>query len=140
MNTPEIGGSGQGERRLTAAYLTALELAQSATLGEAVRRVLQAICEALGWDYGALWNVDANRNALSCVETWHLPNAHSPEFEATSRGRTFVRGVGLPGRVWESGEPAWIPDVVADSNFPRAAIANTEGLHGAIALPILIRG
>jgi PAS domain S-box-containing protein len=140
MNTPEIGRSGQGERRPTAAYLTALELAQSATLGEAARRVLQTICEALGWDYGALWNVDANRNTLSCVETWHLPNAHSPEFEAASKGRTFVRGIGLPGRVWESGEPAWIPDVVADSNFPRAAIAIKEGLHGAIALPILIRG
>jgi PAS domain S-box-containing protein len=140
MNTPEFGRPGQGERRLNAAYLTALELAQSATLGEAARRVLQAICEALGWDYGAFWNVDASRNALSCVETWHLPNAHSPEFEAASRGRTFVRGVGLPGRVWESGEPAWIPDVVADSNFPRAAIAIKEGLHGAIALPILVRG
>ena len=124
----------------TPEYITALELAQSATIGEAARRVLQSICESLGWDYGALWNVDASRNVLRCVETWHLPNAHSPEFEATSRSRTFVRGVGLPGRVWESGEPAWIPDVVADVNFPRAAIAAKEGLHGAIGLPILIRG
>ena len=126
MNTPE--------------YITALELAQSATIGEAARRVLQSICESLGWDYGALWNVDASRNVLRCVDTWHLPNSDATEFEATSRGRTFVRGVGLPGRVWETGEPAWIRDVVADGNFPRAAIAAQEGLHAAIGLPIRIRG
>jgi PAS domain S-box-containing protein len=48
--------------------------------------------------------------------------------------------VGLPGRVWESGRPAWIPDVVADSNFPRAASADRVGLHGAFALPILRGG
>ncbi len=48
----------------------------------------------------------------------------------------FPRGVGLPGRVWESGEPAWIPDVVVDANFPRAPVAASEGLHGAFAFPI----
>ena len=135
MNTPEIGRSRRAERRLTGEYVTAFALAQSATLAEAARRVLQAICEDLGWDYGAMWNVDAGSGVLRCVETWHLPDVHSPEFEAASRDNTFVRGVGLPGRVWESGEPAWIPDVVADDNFPRAAIASKEGLHAAIALP-----
>jgi PAS domain S-box-containing protein len=29
---------------------------------------------------------------------------------------------------------------VADSNFPRATVAGKEGLHGAFALPLLIRG
>jgi len=139
MNTPEVGGTTRAERRLTAEHVTALALAQSATLNEAARRVLQAICEELGWDYGALWNVDAEHGCLRCVETWHLPDVHSPEFEAASRNATFVPGVGLPGRVWESGEPAWIPDVVADDNFPRAETADKSGLHGAIALPILIR-
>jgi PAS domain S-box-containing protein len=33
-----------------------------------------------------------------------------------------------------------VPDVVADANFPRAAVAMEEGLHGAFALPLLIGG
>jgi PAS domain S-box-containing protein len=97
------------------------------------------MCEALRWDYGALWNVDSGANALRCVEAWHLPSVSVPEFEAASRSTVFTRGVGLPGRVWASGEPAWIPDVVGDANFPRAAIARREGLHAAFALPILTR-
>jgi signal transduction protein with GAF and PtsI domain len=84
--------------------------------------------------------VDADGGVLHCGEAWHPPALTLPQFEATSRGTTFTRGAGLPGRVWASGEPAWVSDVVADSNFPRAAVAGQEGLHGAFALPLLIRG
>jgi PAS domain S-box-containing protein len=74
------------------------------------------------------------------VQTWHLPTVKLPQFEAASRRMTLARDVGLPGRVWATGEPVWVPDVVSDSNFPRAAVAGAEGLHGAFALPLLIGG
>jgi PAS domain S-box-containing protein len=127
-------------QHLTAEYVSARALAESATLAEAAVRVLEALCDALGWDYGALWNVDADSGVLNCVDTWHQPAVTVTQFEAASRNTAFTRGVGLPGRVWASGEPAWVPDVVADPNFPRAAVALEEGLHGAFALPLLIRG
>jgi PAS domain S-box-containing protein len=130
----------RADRRLTAEYVAARALAESATLAEAAHQVLQAICEALGWDYGALWDVDSSSDVLRCVETFHLPTVTLIEFEAANRRTAFTRGTGLPGRVWASGEPAWIPDVVDDTNFPRASVARREGLHGAFALPILIRG
>ena len=126
--------------RLTAEYVSAHALAESATLAEAATRVLQALCEELGWDFGALWNVDVHGGILRCVETWHLPALDVPRFEAATRAATFTRGVGLPGRVWFTNQPAWLADVVADPNFPRAPIAKEEGLHGAFALPLLIRG
>jgi len=43
----------------------------------------------------------------------------------------------LPGRVWASLKPTWIPDVVHDSNFPRASFANRVGLHAAFGFPRL---
>ena len=115
-------------------------LGESATLADAAPRMLAAVCESLGWDYGALWEVDRRGRTLHCVGTWHAPSLQVAEFVDSSRRTTFTRGVGLPGRVWESGRPAWIPDVVADSNFPRAASADRVGLHGAFALPILRGG
>ena len=129
----------RAERRLTAEYVAARALAESATLAEAAPRVLEAMCNALSWDFGALWNVDPDFAVLRCVETCRLPGVSLPEFEAASRQIVFARGVGLPGRVWASAEPAWIPDVADDANFPRASIARREGLHGAFALPILTR-
>src|SRR6266496_380485 len=112
-------------------------LGESATLAEAAPRMLAAVCESLGWEYGALWEVDRRGRTLHCVGTWHHASLQVSEFVETSRTTAFTRGVGLPGRVWDSGRPAWIPDVVADSNFPRAATADHVGLHGAFALPIL---
>jgi PAS domain S-box-containing protein len=52
----------------------------------------------------------------------------------------FESGVGLPGRVWASGRAAFIPDVVRDSNFPRALVAGQEGLHAAFGFPISVEG
>jgi signal transduction histidine kinase len=49
----------------------------------------------------------------------------------------FGRGIGLPGRVWEKLTPVWIPDVAADTNFPRASAASAENLHAAFAFPIM---
>ena len=53
---------------------------------------------------------------------------------------TFGRGVGLPGRVWSTGQPVWIADVTLDANFPRGPYAAGENLHGAFGFPILLRG
>jgi two-component system, sensor histidine kinase and response regulator len=112
-------------------------LGESATLAEAAPRMLAAVCEALGWEYGALWEVDRGGKTLQCVGIWHTSSLQATEFIDISRTTRFSRGVGLPGRVWDSGRPAWIPDVAADTNFPRALAAERVGLHGAFALPIL---
>ena len=138
--SPDISHRSETERRLTPEYVAARALAESTTLAEAAPRVLQAICEDLGWDHGALWKVDKTGGVLQCVETWHLPTANLAEFDAVSRAIIFSKGVGLPGRVWASGQPAWIPDVLSDPNFPRAPIAGHEGLHGAFGFPISARG
>ena len=135
--SPDTHAAGRANRRLTAEYVAARALAESGSLAEAAPRVLQAMCEALDWEHGALWSLDPGAGVLRCVYTWHLPTVSIPEFEDASRRMVLAPGVGLPGRVWATGEPAWVPDVVADPNFPRAAIAAKEGLHGAFALPIL---
>jgi PAS domain S-box-containing protein len=128
------------ERRLTAEYVAARALLDATTMDEAAPKILQAICEALSWEHGALWTIDREADALRCADVWNSPPLQFPEFDAISRSTAFSRGVGLPGRVWSSGEPAWIPDVAHDSNFPRAAIAAREGLHAAFGFPVLLRG
>jgi len=127
-------------RRLTAEHVAARALVESATFGDAAPKILEAICEALGWEYGALWRIDRDADVLLCVDTWRSSSTEFPEFDAASRQITFSRGVGLPGRVWSTGQPTWIPDVVLDSNFPRGVIAARENLHGAFGFPILLRG
>src|SRR5262245_25182524 len=124
------------KRRLEAQHAAALALAESEALADAAPRILRALCQSLGWAHGALWQVAPEAGELWCVETWHEPELSLTKFDAMSKSTKFVPGVGLPGRVWASKKPAWIPDVVKDSNFPRAGVADAEGLHGALGFPI----
>jgi PAS domain S-box-containing protein len=130
----------QAERRLMAQHTVTQILARAATLQEATAKILQALCECLVWDVGALWSIDRDAGVLRCVEVWHKDSVEVPEFEASSRETTFIPGIGLPGRVWFSREPIYIPDVVRDANFPRAPIAAREVLHTAFGFPILLGG
>jgi len=126
------------ERRLSAQHAVALALADSPALSDATPRILRALCQSLGWAHGALWEVAGESGVLTCVATWHEPGLAISGFESSSRAMRFAPGVGLPGRVWESRQPAWIPDVVKDGNFPRAKIAAGDGLHGALGFPIVM--
>ena len=130
----------RAEERLRVQHTVAQILAEAATIEEATPRILWAMGECLGWDVGVLWRVDREAEVLRCVEHWHKASIEVPEFERISRGFTFVPGLGLPGRVWSSLEPEYIPDVVLEENFPRGPIAEREGLHAAFGFPILLGG
>jgi PAS domain S-box-containing protein len=144
--TPDARATGAGAARspsplrLTVEHVAARALVSAATIDEAVPKILESICDALGWEFGARWTIDHEAGVLRCAEIWNAPSSPLPRFAATSRTTTFARGIGLPGRVWASGAPAWIPDIDTDTNFPRLAIATGEGLHAAFGFPVMLRG
>jgi PAS domain S-box-containing protein len=127
----------EAERRISGHLAVTRILAESSTVADATTRVLRIICEAFGWELGAIWTLDSGADVLRCQKVWREPSAGAGSFETVCYENTFSRGVGLPGRVWASLKPAWIPDVTSDVNFPRAPFAAGEGLHAAFAFPIL---
>ncbi len=130
----------QNERRLAGNLAIARILAESPALPNATVRILRTICKMLNWEVGDMWTHDPQANVLRCLTVWHSPLIDFDSFVSDSRARVFERGVGLPGRVWSTLKPAWIPDVTQDDNFPRAPAATAEGLHAAVAFPILSGG
>ncbi|MGH7230416.1 MAG: response regulator [Nitrospiraceae bacterium] len=136
----DISERKRAEQRLSIQYNAARILAESGTLAEGIPNLIEAVCETLGWDLGALWLVDQQAQVLSCTEIWHRTSLHAEGLKKASLRTTLAPGVGIPGRVWKSSEPAWIADVVQDSNFSRAQAAVKAGLHGALAFPILLAG
>jgi signal transduction histidine kinase/CheY-like chemotaxis protein/HPt (histidine-containing phosphotransfer) domain-containing protein len=125
------------ERHLAAQNVTTSVLVESATLAEAMPRVLEAVCKSLDWGMGVRWSVDSQAQVLRCAEMHVAPPRLLQEMVEVNRRATFPHGVGLPGRVWSTGRAAWITDVVRDPNFPRGSAAAKDGLHGAFGFPII---
>jgi len=128
----------KAERRLDAQQAVTQILSVSHTLKGASKNILQVICESLHWEFGEMWLHDHQGDVMRCSELWHVPDIEVSEFNKMTRKISFASGVGLPGRVWASGKPAWIVDVVTDSNFLRASVAKKAGLHGAFGFPVII--
>ena len=117
-------------------YAVARILAERDRPVEVYQAVLQVVGGSLGWELGAVWEVVPGDGLLHCICTWHAGGGF-PEFEALSEHITLAPGEGLPGRVVESGDPAWLVDAPTDPGFPRAASARRCGLHAAFGFPLL---
>ena len=124
-------------QRLAANLAITRILAESPVLQDATVRILETIGETLGWRVGAMWRPDPDGKTLKCLATWHAGNITPTEFINHCKERSFERGEGLPGRIWESRKAMWIPDLMKDENFSRAPLASPAGLRGGFAFPIV---
>ena len=121
---------------LAAQFAVTRVLADAATLEDAATGLVEALCEVAGWSCGAVWRVDRRDcTEMFPVGTWTRRGA-APGFAEATRATRFTTGVGLPGRVWATGESAWIKDVAAEPNFPRAEAARIAGIGSAYAMAI----
>ncbi len=126
-------------RRLAAQHEVTRALAESKDFAEAAPRFLRAVCEGLGWEKGALWIVEQSEGLLRHVAAWRAPTLGLKDGEVLGGLHTFPLGEGLPGDVWQRGEPVWVDDI-AESAYRRAAAAARLGLHCAFAYPVLLHG
>jgi signal transduction histidine kinase len=126
------------DRRLAAQFAVTRALAESSSLAEATPKLLQYVCEALDWELGEFWVVNAESNTLHIEGSWHVPAYEVEEFENAGRKTILFPGIDLVGRVLAKSQPVAVDNVVEDNNFPRATIAERVGLHGAFAFPIRV--
>ncbi|MCW9035885.1 MAG: ATP-binding protein [Rhodospirillales bacterium] len=83
---------------------------------------LDEVCAYMEWPIGHAY-IEKERGSGELVSAglWHLEKPEvNDDFRQLTEKTSFKSGVGLPGRVYKTGQPAWIPDVNEDPNFPRA--------------------
>ena len=135
----DISGQKRIEQRQAMEYTVTRLLAESETLRDAVPKIIQAVCETLGWDCGACWVWDKQDQLLRCAESWSVASPEVKEFVALSSQKRIAAGsMGFLRRVWTTGEPIWIADVAEETDFQRADMAAKAGLRAAFAFPIRI--
>ena len=114
-------------------------LAEAQTLDEAIPKIIQTICETMGWHCGARWQIDKEAGLLRCRESWGIDTPEIAAFVAASRQRTvapFPVGQGLVRRIFAARKPVWITDITQDAAFNRRTLAGMADLHGAFGFPL----
>jgi diguanylate cyclase (GGDEF)-like protein/PAS domain S-box-containing protein len=125
------------ERYLAAQHAVARVLADNPALDDAVGRLLAEIGEAMGWESGSFWIPEQESDDLHCLAHWAAAQPPDASLDRITRGSAFARGTGLPGRVWDTGRPEWIPRLAEAGDSPRLLAARAAGLNSAIGLPVL---
>ncbi|QIN77909.1 PAS domain S-box protein [Rubrobacter marinus] len=126
----------QYRRRIAAQYAVSQVLASARDLDEAAPKLYEILGERLNWHAGVLWKLDEGTGVLRRAGHWRSSGSSAGALEAANEDATFRRGQGLPGRVWDRGEPVWVEDILEDGDTTRAEAAAEDGLRGALAFPI----
>ncbi len=128
------------ERRLAAQYAVTRVLSEAVALEEAVPKIIQAVGESLEWDLGVFWRVDKPSGTLRCLHHWHAAGVRADELIAGNQLHGLKIGKGLPGQIWERGQPVWVRDLMGDPAMVHTEAVTKAGMHGAFGFPIRISG
>lgn len=134
----DITDRNRTEQRLAIQLALTNLLNENLPLNATARRIMQTISEHLGWQIGALWQIERDQSARF-VDLWSAPDIDSGIAEQLVAMKTMPAGVGMPGAVVKSKKPVWLTDFTGAS-FPRAPIVARAGLIGAFAFPITSQG
>ena len=126
----------QAHEQLSLLQSITMEAAATDTLASALAVVMRRACEKTGWVIGQAWIPRHDGTVLACSPAWFAMATGLEQFRKYSEATTFLPGVGLPGRVWASQQPAWIQDVTVAPNFPRGQVTGALGLKAALGIPI----
>jgi diguanylate cyclase (GGDEF)-like protein/PAS domain S-box-containing protein len=142
MFAADISERKGAERRQNIQNAVTILLAEADTVGQVIPRVIQTLCEGLGWAAGARRIVARNDGLMRHTEDWGLPAPEIQVFlgQSATRVDTTSENAGLLRRVWAGGQPVWLPDVAQEPSFVRGAAAMAAGLHCAFAFPIMVSG
>jgi signal transduction histidine kinase/GAF domain-containing protein len=127
----------ESEEQLSLLQTITSELATAGDLPAALEVVLREVCEKTGWVVGHAWVPNQAETLLEFRSAWYRGDGELKPFRTASEASRFQPGIGLPGRVWKSQQPAWVEDVTNDPNFPRSAAARTAGLKTGVGIPIV---
>ena len=109
---------------------------------EALEIALRLVGEHTGWVLGEAWIPDPHGILLKNSGVTYLSRPEDEslqKFAQISMEFSFPMGVGVPGRIWASGEPEWQEDisVLGEETYLRVKYARLAGLKAALGVPII---
>ena len=133
----------QVERRQAMEHAITTVLAAAESLDLAIPKIIQTICETMGWHYGDRYEYDPPSGLLIRREVWAVDTPDMQAFADAAAHRSTrpdATGTGLVRRTYAAGKVVWITDVSKNQGLQRQALIEKAGLRGALAFPLVAGG
>jgi GAF domain-containing protein len=130
--------AGGDERRRIAAGIVAQLSSRLETAPADARAWSDALLEAaaaFGFIGAAVW-FPGSDGRLRCKA--FASSVPMELFAEETRKLKAAPGECLPGRAWLQRQPAWVPNVIRDDNFPRLRGAIRDLIRAGVAFPIVV--
>jgi PAS domain S-box-containing protein len=106
----------------------------------AFQETVTKLCQFLDWQVGNVFRVDPGKGALVPTRAAFLSDPMKfADFRRRTNQSSFRKGFGLPGYVWNVGEPMWFEDIDADTPFEKPRVTGRSDVISAFAFPVFIR-
>jgi diguanylate cyclase (GGDEF)-like protein/PAS domain S-box-containing protein len=135
VTTRDVTDRKRAEEELLLLQTIVLAVNDAPDLRTALQVAVQRLCEATNWACGAAWTPLADGSALELRQSWSIEDPRLVAFFERRKTVRFPPGVGLPGRVWASGESALSTEVPAEDDDAREA-----GVEVGVAVPVVAEG
>jgi PAS domain S-box-containing protein len=135
--TAELRLARQIKEALLLHHLTSLA-AESPSLDGILQNCLESVRDLLDWPLGHAYLVDTGAKALT-GSIWSGDIDSFPTLRAATDATEFVRGVGLPGKVWDQATPMWISSITRNEAYVRTRFGDL-GVRAAFGFPIVTAG
>lgn len=139
--TKDITREMRDERLLRLENKVTHMLTETENIPDTLKSAIRAICESEGWEAGNFWRLDEAAALLRFDLGWLGDKGATAEwiFEQ-AQDVTFTIEQGLPGLVWQSGEPLWVPDVLHDTRIESTEISEKTGWNSVFLMPVTSEG
>ncbi len=126
----------KSEKRLSVQFEVTKIISETVKLEKAYPKIIKAICKGLTWEAGEYWEIDDKAETIKFKTAYASSKESENRINQISQSYEFSRGEGLPGKVWDTGKPDLILNIIKDKNFFRKKIADELNLKSIIAFPI----
>jgi PAS domain S-box-containing protein len=111
---------------------------------QTLHNILGLIGDGLACEFIELWEIgtpeESNQPALYLRETWHNGGEGLAKLEEISYSYRFLKGVPLPGCVWERQTLFWEAKLDDDLRFWRSRYVSDTNIKGALGIPLRSQG
>ena len=113
----------------------------ASTVEEVFQVTLELACRYINWQVGHVYLFSKQQGKLVSSDIWYMADENKyRRFREVTSNMDFQPGGGLPGRIYSSGQPEWVTDILGIDNFPRKEVSGDIGVRAAFGFPVVVNG